>query len=60
MNEAKPSPSEIKAARRKSGLTQEKAAALIGYSLRTWQEWEGGRRIMRRSTLNYFLVLSSK
>jgi len=49
-----PTPKEIKKVRLASGLTQEQAASSIGYSRRAWQEWESGRRTMRRSTMNAF------
>lgn len=41
-----PSPSDIRAARQDAGLTQERAAHLIGAARRAWQEWEAGRRNM--------------
>lgn len=41
-----PSPSDIRAARNSAGLTQERAARLIGATRRAWQEWEAGRRNM--------------
>ncbi len=50
------SPSEIRAARLAAGLTQRQAAALICYSRRAWQEWEGGRRRMRQITLAVFIA----
>lgn len=37
-----PSPMEIKEARHRAGLTQSQAAALVGGSRRTWQNWELG------------------
>jgi len=41
-----PTPTEIRAAREASGLTQTAAGALIGAKLRTWQDWESGARNM--------------
>ncbi|MEG1880155.1 MAG: helix-turn-helix domain-containing protein [Oscillospiraceae bacterium] len=35
----------LKEARKKANLSQTKAALLIGVPLRTWQNWEGGKRI---------------
>jgi len=35
---------EIKAARLKAGLTQQKMSVLLGIPKRTIEEWEGGRR----------------
>jgi DNA-binding XRE family transcriptional regulator len=37
-----PSPSDIRDARAAAGLTQTEAAAVIGYSLRGWQDLEAG------------------
>jgi putative transcriptional regulator len=37
-----PTPEQIKEARRKAGLSQTTAAALIYSTLRTWQDWEAG------------------
>lgn len=50
-----PRPDEIRAARLKAGLTQQEAAALIGYTLRAWESWEGGKRGMRRALFDHFL-----
>lgn len=50
-----PSPTEIREARLKTGLTQEEAAALIGYTLRAWESWEGGQRGMRRALFDLFI-----
>ena len=41
-----PRPEQIRAARARRGLTQTHAAAVIGWTLRGWQEIEGGRRAM--------------
>lgn len=38
------------------GLTQTQAAALIGGGLRTWQDWEYGRRNMPPAKLELFLI----
>ena len=35
-------PQELKQARQKLGLSQQKMADLIGTKLRTWQDWEYG------------------
>lgn len=55
----KASVSEIKAARRKSGLSQAKAAELIGFSFRSWQSWEQGQRPMRKELLELFKLKAS-
>lgn len=41
----KPTPAEIREARKRAGLTQTAAAALIGKPLRTWQGWESAEGI---------------
>jgi putative transcriptional regulator len=43
---ANPRPDEIRAARETAGLTQTDAAASIHCQLRTWQDWEAGKRRM--------------
>jgi DNA-binding transcriptional regulator YiaG len=49
-----PRPDEIKAARIAAHLTQTQAAEKIGYTERAWQDWEGGRRGMRRALFDLF------
>lgn len=39
-------PEALKAARNRTGLTQTQAGALIHAPLRTWQDWEYGKRKM--------------
>lgn len=52
-----PSPQEIKEARRKAGLTQAKAGALVGApSKRTWQDWEAGKRNMPAAKWELFQI----
>lgn len=41
-----PVPEQIRQARESAGLTQAEAGALIGAPLRSWQDWEYGRRNM--------------
>lgn len=55
MKKPKVTPEQIRAARLKSGLTQQEAAALIGYTYRAWQSWEAGERGMRRALFEQFL-----
>ena len=55
-----PKPQEIRAARENAGLTQQDAAALIGYTRRAWQEWEAGTRGMRRVLFELFERKSQK
>jgi len=49
-------PSQILSARQAAGLSQAKAAKLIGYSLDAWIQWEKGRRGMHESLFDYFLI----
>lgn len=51
-------PKLIKEVRRLSGLTQTQAAMMIGGTLRSWQEWEGGRRNMPPAKYNLFLLMT--
>ena len=55
-----PAPEEIKAARTAAGHTQTEAADLIGYTVRAWQMWEAGQRLMRRSTFDLYLSRAGK
>ena len=48
MSSDNPIPAEIKAWRICAGLTQAEAAALIGYTVRAWENWEQGVRPMRQ------------
>jgi len=41
-----PTPAQIRKARLALNLTKPQAAALIGVSLRAWEEWEAGRTKM--------------
>jgi DNA-binding transcriptional regulator YiaG len=43
-NKFLPTPVEIRTARIESGLKQRECAALVGVTLRSWQQWEEGRR----------------
>lgn len=47
-----------RAARLAAGLTQTAAAQLIGATLRTWQDWEGGRRNMPHVKYAMFLMMA--
>lgn len=51
----KPSPEEIRAARKAAGLTQTQAAHLVYCSLRTWQQWEAGRSKMPQGLWELFM-----
>lgn len=49
-----PKPESIRKARLAAELTQQQAGELIGYSRRSWQEWESGGRKMRALTFKAF------
>ena len=50
-------PDELRRIRHAAGLTQAGAAAMIGASVRAWQEWEGGRRQMPLAKWQLFLIM---
>lgn len=51
-----PTSAEIRAAREGAGLSQTEAAALIDSALRSWQDWESGRRRMHPAFWRLFLI----
>jgi len=51
-----PTPSQILKERKRAGLTQAGAAALIHAGYRAWQEWEGDRRAMHPGLWELFLL----
>ncbi|NNF83513.1 MAG: helix-turn-helix transcriptional regulator [Flavobacteriaceae bacterium] len=51
-----PKPESIKQTRKEAGLTQTKAAELIYFKLRTWQDWEAGIAKMHPSAWELFLI----
>ena len=53
---ANPTPDEIRAARKLSGLTQREAAALIYATQSAWEDWEQGRRRMHRGLFELFRI----
>jgi DNA-binding transcriptional regulator YiaG len=54
---ASPAPNEIRAAREAAGLSQSKAAAVVGSkSYQRWYEWETGRRNMPIAKFELFLL----
>jgi DNA-binding transcriptional regulator YiaG len=44
-------PDELRAERKRLGLSQPKLAAALGISVRTLQDWEQGRRVPRMMLL---------
>lgn len=55
-----PGPQQIKEARQKSGLSQTEAGALIHCALRTWQDWEAGKRQMHPAMWELFCIKTEK
>jgi DNA-binding transcriptional regulator YiaG len=51
-----PSPTEIREARHRAGLTQSQAAALVGVQPRAWRYWEGGGRKMGAGVWELFQI----
>ena len=51
-----PTPDEVKAARARSGLTQQAAATLVHSKLRSWQEWEQGHSTMHAGLFELFNI----
>lgn len=51
-----PNPENIKAAREKLGLTQVRAAEIIGASPVAWQKWEYGERNMPPAKWELWLI----
>jgi putative transcriptional regulator len=47
-------PEQIRAAREAARLTQTAAAKLIFSTLRTWQDWEAGKRKMHKGLFKLF------
>lgn len=43
-------PERLKAWRKAEGISQEKAAEIIGVHQNTWSDWEGGRKSPRTDT----------
>jgi DNA-binding transcriptional regulator YiaG len=53
-------PADIKAARIASGMTQTDAGASVGGTLRTWQDWESGKRAMPSAAWDLFLLVTDQ
>ena len=51
-----PSPTDIREARHRAGLTQAQAAALVGVQPRAWRYWEAGGRKMTAAVWELFLI----
>lgn len=55
-----PEPDQVRAARKCAGHTQTQAGQLVGGTLRTWQDWESGKRAMPAATLALYLLLTDQ
>ena len=55
-----PSPEALRAQRTRAGLTQERAAELLGVSRRSIAGWETGERPMPRPLWTLFLMLTTE
>lgn len=55
-NRESPTPREIMIARNVVGLTQTQAGKVVYSGLRSWQNWEGGRREMNPAVFELFLL----
>jgi putative transcriptional regulator len=55
-----PSPNDIRAEREAAELTQGQAAALIYRTVRNWQQWEGGERLMDPALWELFCLKSAR
>jgi len=55
-----PTPAAIAAARHAVGLSQTAAGALVGYTLRGWQDAESGRRNISASAWALFLLATDQ
>ncbi len=55
-----PTPEKIKATRIASGLTQAEAAKLIFGAMRSWQDYEAGKRKMHPAIFAFFLLRTNQ
>ena len=55
-----PSPEALRAQRTRAGLTQERAAELLGVSRRSIAGWETGERPMPRALWTLFLMFTTE
>jgi len=55
-----PTPEALRAQRTRAGLTQERAAELLGVSRRSIAGWETGERPMPRPLWTLFLMLTTE
>ena len=57
---ASPTPSEIRSVREAVGLTQTEAATLIHGTMRAWQQYEAGERMMHAGLWELFTTKTAK
>jgi putative transcriptional regulator len=55
-----PSPSEIRSARERAGLTQTEAAAILGYDRVTWWRYETGEQTPKPHEWAYWLHVTGQ
>lgn len=56
----RPTPCQISATRRASGLTQSSSAELVHVTLRAWQMWESGDRAMPGAAWELYLIKTNQ
>lgn len=56
----KPTPEQIRAARKAAGMTQADAAKTVHATLRTWQMWEAGDRGINHSAWELFKIKTER
>jgi DNA-binding transcriptional regulator YiaG len=55
-----PAPDAIQSARAQAGHTQTEAGRLVGGTLRTWQDWEHGKRPMPHAAWELYRLLTGQ
>ncbi len=55
-----PTPEALRLTRKRLGLTQGQAAAIIDMTRRSWAGWETGERDMPRALWTLFLMLTTE
>jgi DNA-binding transcriptional regulator YiaG len=60
MKNETPTPDQIVAARHAAGHTQAEAGRTVYSALRTWQDWEAGKRKMPKSAFVLYMILTGQ
>jgi putative transcriptional regulator len=55
---ATPAPADVTEARKRAGLMQRECAELMTTSIRSWQQWESGDRVMKGRDFEFFCLLT--